>query len=87
MSYCVHTIVTDIITKLILLEHSPVTNPSNLPNQFPQNFLPGALRLSFPSAGQETVMNYQLSRLEFISVIVWQQIAWETANGGAERIE
>ena len=39
--------------------------------------------LSLPSAGRKTVMNYQLVRLELISVIVWYEVVcWENSPVG-----
>ena len=59
----------------ILPEYSPVTNGSKITKLIPTAFQPGNLWPWSPTAGKETVMNYQISLLGIISVIVWSQIA------------
>ena len=64
---------SDITTKLILPENCPVTSLSRTTTLTPTKFQPGDqwfCLFQVLAIGKETVMNYQLIRLEFVSVIV-----------------
>ena len=64
------TIVADIITILIIPEHSQVTNRSRTTNMNSQRLSAGNLWFCLPSASKETVINDQLTCLEFISSVI-----------------